>query len=254
MGCTRRTWRGSWLTIRTPRWGDSNSIHCSELRVSATVEVAGAVAARRVGPSVHRAPCPTRPSRRALKMAGLGGRGRAGSLAVRVGVGEQQLGTDGGIGVVRPAGRGERGRSLVHGCAAHNLPLQGATGRPTRLLSRGRRAASMTGLATSPGTEVEPTCSTRRAVSPRRPRMCADSRANSSGHAGSYSTRVTGELCGIRSPTVMLCRSSSLTREGSWLSILGRAHELLWCSATLRSKHCSDPGRVASNGPFAVVE
>jgi hypothetical protein len=46
-------------------------------------------------------------------------------------------------------------------------------------------STSMMGLATNPGTEVEPVCSTRNARSPKRPRILSASSANSSGHRGS---------------------------------------------------------------------
>ena len=44
----------------------------------------------------------------------------------------------------------------------------------------------MIGLAARPGTDVEPTCSIRRAFSPSAPRIRSASRSNSRGHSSSY--------------------------------------------------------------------
>src|SRR6185437_6479742 len=70
---------------------------------------------------------------------------------------------------------------------------------------------SMIGLATSPGTDVDPTCSTRTAASPSADAIRARSIRKASGHPGSYSASTIVALCGRREPTVTRCKSASLT-------------------------------------------
>src|SRR4051812_20795648 len=68
---------------------------------------------------------------------------------------------------------------------------------------------SMMGLASRPGTDVDPTCSMHSASSPStKPRRSA-SRLNNRGQSGSYATRVIGALCGSRVPTVIFWSSWS---------------------------------------------
>ena len=53
----------------------------------------------------------------------------------------------------------------------------------------------MIGLAASPGTDVEPTCSTRTATGPNAARMRDATAAYCCGHAGSGVARRTGPEC-----------------------------------------------------------
>ena len=68
----------------------------------------------------------------------------------------------------------------------------------------------MIGLAMSPGTLVEPTCSTLSARSPRAALIRFASQAKFSGHRGSYSTRVIELSKGLSSPTVTFRSCSSV--------------------------------------------
>src|SRR5919109_1502116 len=59
-------------------------------------------------------------------------------------------------------------------------------------MSSSATAMSSTGLATSPGTAVLPTCSTRTAQGGSASRIARFSCSNSRGHRGSYATSITG--------------------------------------------------------------
>src|SRR5438309_1648288 len=69
---------------------------------------------------------------------------------------------------------------------------------------------SMIGLATRPGTDVDPWCSMRSARSPRAARIRSSSSRKRCGHAGSYSASVTCPLRTTASPTVAARISSSI--------------------------------------------
>ena len=77
----------------------------------------------------------------------------------------------------------------------------------------------MTGFAASPGTDVDPACSSRRTRSPSADLIRAASRSNRAGQAGSYSTSWTGPSNGVSAPIVYLRISASVVCFGP----LGRA-------------------------------
>jgi hypothetical protein len=81
---------------------------------------------------------------------------------------------------------------------AEDVPqsLQGRAERLRRLQRRDRVCTSITGLAGSPGTAVEPMWSTRRATGPSARRSSAACAANRPGHTGTYSTTMMGSGMG----------------------------------------------------------
>jgi hypothetical protein len=95
----------------------------------------------------------------------------------------------------------------------------------------------MIGLAASPGTAVEPTCSACRAVPRRTARIRAASRSNSAGHCGSYSANVIGALCGMTFPMYTTWSSSSVVSRGSY--------SLSACHAAGAPSAVGQPGNVS---------
>jgi len=99
---------------------------------------------------------------------------------------------------------------------------------------------SMIGLAQSPGTEVEPTCSINSAVSPIASLIFSASIENSAGHCGSYSASVIWPFSTGGSP-IVTCRSSSLV-DGSSARLRSAIVKHPPLSGSLKLRHPSRTG------------